>query len=332
MRYITTVTGKHFDPMNPQQQEIDIVDIAHALSMLCRANGHFKRFYSVAQHCIACANEASERGASLIVTLGSLLHDASEAYLSDVTRPVKKELPLYQQAEDALQGLIYRRFIGRPLTDSEKAQISEIDDDMLSMEFHQLMCEELNKDHQKIISNVICEVRPVQTVRNDFLQYFISLFDDFSIHRADKEQYPRALSVLPPDANPPSVKEELWIMELEDEMIACGYYGKTADSVFTHFLSDDHEKIYHPFLRSAIRSVPETLTDTFDKLTDCDGKTVMLTTVWDEVFFGIASHLSRDYCFHEFGTEKEGIQIGMYVFYFEDIKSIAKWSVFDTLI
>ena len=47
MSYITTVTSKHFYPLNPNPQDIDIEDIAHALSLICRANGHFKYFYSV---------------------------------------------------------------------------------------------------------------------------------------------------------------------------------------------------------------------------------------------------------------------------------------------
>ena len=44
MSYITTVTGKHFYPLNPNPKDIDIEDIAHALSLICRANGHFKHF------------------------------------------------------------------------------------------------------------------------------------------------------------------------------------------------------------------------------------------------------------------------------------------------
>ena len=51
---IMTYTGKMFDPLRPEWEKIDIADIAHALSMLCRANGHFPTFYSVAQHCINC--------------------------------------------------------------------------------------------------------------------------------------------------------------------------------------------------------------------------------------------------------------------------------------
>ena len=132
MSYITTVTGKHFYPLNPNPQDIDIEDIAHALSLICRANGHFKHFYSVAQHSIACAEEAIERGCSVEVILGCLLHDASEAYLCDVTRPVKKHIPQYLRAEEKLQAVIWKRFIGRDLTDTEQNQIFEIDDHILS--------------------------------------------------------------------------------------------------------------------------------------------------------------------------------------------------------
>ena len=122
MSYITTVTGKHFDPMDPGNQEFDIVDIAHALSLICRGNGHIRFFYSVAQHSIACAEEAIARGYSPEVILGCLLHDASEAYLSDVTRPVKKELPQYLMAEEKLQRAIWQHFIGRDLTADEMNQ------------------------------------------------------------------------------------------------------------------------------------------------------------------------------------------------------------------
>ena len=81
MSYITTVSGIHFYPLDPNPKDIDIEDIAHALSLICRANGHFKYFYSVAQHCIACAVEAAERGHSLEVIFGCLL----EAYPSILT-------------------------------------------------------------------------------------------------------------------------------------------------------------------------------------------------------------------------------------------------------
>ena len=170
MSYITTVTGIHFYPLNPNPKDIDIEDIAHALSLICRANGHFRHFYSVAQHCIACAEEAIERGYSPEVILGCLLHDASEAYLCDVTRPVKKHIPQYLQAEEKLQEVIWKRFIGRELTDAEKKLIFEIDDDILSMEFHLLMPEDLNEDYRKLQGSYTCEYQDPQEVRTRFIQ------------------------------------------------------------------------------------------------------------------------------------------------------------------
>ena len=82
MGCITTYSGEAFDPAQPDSQKIHIADIAHALSLLCRANGHFKRFYSVGQHCVNCALEAQARGYRPQVQLACLLHDASEAYLA----------------------------------------------------------------------------------------------------------------------------------------------------------------------------------------------------------------------------------------------------------
>ena len=107
MSAIMTRSHIMFDPLLPDPALIDIRDIAHSLSMLCRANGHFQSFYSVGQHCINCCNEAAARGYSRRVQLACLLHDGSEAYLSDVTRPVKEELPRYKQIEEPLQEIIW---------------------------------------------------------------------------------------------------------------------------------------------------------------------------------------------------------------------------------
>lgn len=111
MSYITTFTGKHFDPTKPDMDQVDIRDIAHALSLTCRGNGHVKTFFSVAQHCINCALEAEARGYSREVILACLIHDASEAYMSDVPRPFKKSLPKYRQAEEKLLEMIYGKFL-----------------------------------------------------------------------------------------------------------------------------------------------------------------------------------------------------------------------------
>ena len=174
MSYITTVTGKHFE------------DIAHALSLICRANGHFKYFYSVAQHCIACAEEAVERGCSVEVILGCLLHDASEAYLCDVTRPVKKHITQYLQAEEKLQEVIWKRFIGRELTDVEKKQIFEIDDHTLSQEFHLLMPEDLNEEYFNLQSECACEYQDPREVKERFIQFARILKYEITMRETEK--------------------------------------------------------------------------------------------------------------------------------------------------
>ena len=171
MSYITTVTGKHFDPTDPEERLIDVFDIAHALSQICRANGHFSRFYSVAQHSLACAEEAEARECPDAVVLGCLLHDASEAYLSDVTRPVKALLPRYLETEERLQNLIWEHFIWRPLTPGEKEAVFEIDDIMLSAEFHELMPEDIDSRYAELVSEPDFTERPPAEVRDRFIDF-----------------------------------------------------------------------------------------------------------------------------------------------------------------
>jgi hypothetical protein len=89
---ILTISGIRFNPFQARYSDIQIVDIAHALSLMTRANGHIRTFYSIAQHSINCCLEAKARDFSRRVQLACLLHDASESYLSDLTRPVKKQL------------------------------------------------------------------------------------------------------------------------------------------------------------------------------------------------------------------------------------------------
>lgn len=93
--WMQTFSGKAFWPLDPRPEEIDIRDIAHALSMACRYAGHVRRFYSVAEHCVLLAG-CFEAPA---LRKWALLHDASEAYLVDVPRPVKPFLAGYYEAE-----------------------------------------------------------------------------------------------------------------------------------------------------------------------------------------------------------------------------------------
>jgi 5'-deoxynucleotidase YfbR-like HD superfamily hydrolase len=86
-------------------EEVNLLDIAHALSNSCRFTGHVKAFYSVAQHSVHVSHNVPPEQA-----LAALLHDASEAYLADIARPVKMQMEFYKQAEARLEGVISQAF------------------------------------------------------------------------------------------------------------------------------------------------------------------------------------------------------------------------------
>lgn len=87
MSWILTHSGQKFDLLSPQPEQVNIHDIAHALSHLCRFNGHTSEFYSVAHHSLLVASIVHQRAPEH--TLIALLHDAHEAYTGDITRPLK---------------------------------------------------------------------------------------------------------------------------------------------------------------------------------------------------------------------------------------------------
>lgn len=118
---ITTYSGKFFDITHPDPASICIEDIAHALSLICRGNGHVMTFYSVGQHCLQCAKEAMACQLPSRLVLAALLHDATECYMSDVPRPMKQLMPIYRQTEAKLLAIIYEKFLGQPLTEGKHA-------------------------------------------------------------------------------------------------------------------------------------------------------------------------------------------------------------------
>ncbi|TWH59351.1 putative RNase H-like nuclease [Desulfitobacterium sp. LBE] len=179
--YILTYSKTKFFPLEPILEDIDILDIAHALSLMTRANGHFKHFYSVAQHSINCFREAESRGYSKKVQLCCLLHDASESYISDITRPVKKNLHEYYHIEARLQSSIFERYGITLLNEDEEKQISDVDDAMLYYEFLELM------------GNEIFDIVPLIYIKPDFSERvfssvekeFISSFNKLMGHQSD---------------------------------------------------------------------------------------------------------------------------------------------------
>ena len=171
-KYIRTYAGKKFYPMDPQPDSIDIKDIAHALSLVCRGNGHVNRFFSVAQHCINCAMEAEARGCSQRVILACLVHDASEAYMSDVPRPFKQFLSEYLAHEERLLGVVYGKFLGRTLTEEEQRIIRQIDDDMLFFDLRELLNEPQDKPEPEIHIELSYEFIPFEEVEQKYLELY----------------------------------------------------------------------------------------------------------------------------------------------------------------
>lgn len=169
MSYITTFTGKHFDPLEPDMALVDIRDIAHALSLTCRGNGHVKSFFSVAQHCINCALEAEKRGYSPRLILACLIHDASEAYMSDVPRPLKRCLDDYCQAEERLLTLIYEKYLGTPLTKEEELLVKSIDNDMMYYDLKELLNEICQESAPAINISLNYEWIPFEGVEQNYL-------------------------------------------------------------------------------------------------------------------------------------------------------------------
>ena len=94
---MTTFTGAKFWPLDARPHEVRVEDIVHALALMNRFNGHSKYPFSVAQHCLLVASMVPPE-----VRLEALLHDATEAYLPDMVRPLKQYMPEFQKAEDDL--------------------------------------------------------------------------------------------------------------------------------------------------------------------------------------------------------------------------------------
>ena len=172
MSYITTYTGKHFDPTAPDASLFDIQDIAHALSQTCRGNGHVKTLFSVGQHCINCALEAELRGFPTRVVLACLLHDASEAYMSDVPRPFKHALPSYVEAEEKLLEMIYEKFLGSSLSEEEQKLVKIIDDDLLYYDLKVLLGETPAGEAPNLKIELDYTVQPFEKVEAQYLKLY----------------------------------------------------------------------------------------------------------------------------------------------------------------
>ncbi|UNC91664.1 phosphohydrolase [Candidatus Contubernalis alkaliaceticus] len=170
--WIETYTGRKFWPLDPRPEDICIKDIAHGLSHMCRYNGQSKFFFSVAQHSLNCAEHAKRMKLPQRYQLLCLLHDAAEAYVSDVAKPLKPYLPQFKNIENNIMTTVYEALNVRPPNSIEGNTISKIDTIMLVTEAKVLMTFDSWGDWLTDISpddeTVICE-RPITDIKHLFV-------------------------------------------------------------------------------------------------------------------------------------------------------------------
>lgn len=115
-RNTCTYSGRPFWPLDPRVEDVRVEDIAHSLSMICRFNGHVRAFYSVAQHSVLVSYATPPEFA-----LEGLLHDASEAYVGDMVKPLKVDMEAYREAEARVDAVVREKF-GLPATMSKEVK------------------------------------------------------------------------------------------------------------------------------------------------------------------------------------------------------------------
>jgi uncharacterized protein len=166
---IMLASGNWFDLLDPWNSEFTIEDIAQGLSNICRFSGQCKDFYSVAEHSIHVCDTVEE------FQLEALLHDAAEAFIGDITRPLKQLLPEYKEIEANVEDAISLRF---NLDPRSKSVVKAADLHVLAAEQAQLM--PTGTDFWVTPSNVkpaAIEIGflPPKEVRKVFLDKFSSL-------------------------------------------------------------------------------------------------------------------------------------------------------------
>ena len=131
VRSIRTNSGKYVNVFDPDPDTLLIEDIAHAQSNQPRFGGHLPKFYSVAQHSYLCYCIAPEDE-----KYDALMHDSSEAYLLDMPKPIKIELPDYNRIEENLMNILAKKF---KFIYPKSPVVEKIDHYLLEWEWNVLM-------------------------------------------------------------------------------------------------------------------------------------------------------------------------------------------------
>lgn len=187
--WIQTFTGRRFWPLDPRPEEVEVEDIARALSRLCRFTGHTREFYSVAQHSCLVADFLDRKWRDKALAFEGLIHDAAEAYLGDISRPLKGflylDLPFVMrdqqigEAEDLLLAVI-RRALGATAPElSRRALVKQADEVLLATEARDLMSP-LDPDWAKWLDGIEAMPDPIDPwspnrAFTEFMDRFVAL-------------------------------------------------------------------------------------------------------------------------------------------------------------
>ncbi|MFC7325914.1 hypothetical protein ACFQMF_15205 [Halorubrum rutilum] len=134
---VETYTGGGFDLYAPDPTDVQLEDIAAGLAHTCRFGGHCRDFYSVAHHSLHVSSELSD--ATPRLQLLGLLHDAGEAYLGDIPRPLKVEHDVFERIESEILDAVWTSLDIAPPTEEEWEQVMAADDRLLAYEATHLL-------------------------------------------------------------------------------------------------------------------------------------------------------------------------------------------------
>lgn len=158
---IRTFSGHYVNVFKPKLATLSIVDVAHSLSMQTRFGGHSRVFYSIAEHSLWFARKLQKEGHDPLVVFTGLMHDSSEAYLVDIPKPIKLELPDYNKLEHSLTIRLAKKF---GFTYPFPKLIKKLDQKALKHEWNRII--ETNKPHK---------VMTQQEAKDQFLEMYRTL-------------------------------------------------------------------------------------------------------------------------------------------------------------
>jgi len=176
--WVQTFTGRKFWPLDPRAEDVRIEDLAHQLSQVCRYGGATRRFYSVAQHCVLVSKCVPRQHARL-----ALLHDAAEAWIGDMVRPLKyqPEMTNFRIAEQRIEAVVLEAF-GVYASPEARRAVKEIDDRIIVDEIGALMADppaywDRLGDIEALGINV--RAQSPRAAEAAFLRRFLELFPEF---------------------------------------------------------------------------------------------------------------------------------------------------------